>query len=280
MCGPNSRMNRPDVDHLQDQVRRVEVEPDRAAPLLQDPAPDRGLAGDVVAARPLVVREDHRAVLDASIFTPLSWANADDVRPDAQRLLPVLVVVLRRVAAHEGVHERHAHEPARPDHLLDVADHRLAVGRVGVERVGVEAQAARSTRPLRSISRDDLRRLAGGQVGDVDVARPGVAARRRRSVRGQQAISRTSKPFAARPVGDLHERRVGERRGQQAELHRAHPPGRAADNGGGGGAVDQSTQRPSRALRRSCRRRASLRGRRRTWRTAAGRPCWPAATSA
>ena len=29
----------PDVDHLEDQVRRVEVQPDRAAPLLEDPAP-------------------------------------------------------------------------------------------------------------------------------------------------------------------------------------------------------------------------------------------------
>src|SRR3954452_15631863 len=46
-----------DVDHLQDEVRRVEVEADRVAPLLQDPAPHPGRGRDVVAAWPLVVAE-------------------------------------------------------------------------------------------------------------------------------------------------------------------------------------------------------------------------------
>src|SRR4029079_2649124 len=42
------------VDHLEDQVARVEVEPDRAAPAFQDPSPDPGCRREVVPARPLV----------------------------------------------------------------------------------------------------------------------------------------------------------------------------------------------------------------------------------
>ena len=52
-----------DVDHLEDQVARVEVEPHRVRPRLEDPAPHARRGGDVMAARPLVVREEHRAVL-------------------------------------------------------------------------------------------------------------------------------------------------------------------------------------------------------------------------
>ena len=44
------------VDHLPDEVRRVEVHADVAAPGLEDAAPDLRRIGDVVPARPFVVR--------------------------------------------------------------------------------------------------------------------------------------------------------------------------------------------------------------------------------
>src|SRR6476646_4706733 len=56
-----------DVDHLEDQVRRIEVDPDRAAPFLEDPPPDTRGRRQVVAARPLVATEQHRAVLDRDL---------------------------------------------------------------------------------------------------------------------------------------------------------------------------------------------------------------------
>src|SRR3954466_12694243 len=59
--GPELSDEPGDVDHLEDQVRRVEVEPDRAGPLLQDAAPHPRRRGEVVAARPLVIAEQHRA---------------------------------------------------------------------------------------------------------------------------------------------------------------------------------------------------------------------------
>src|SRR3954451_2526602 len=56
-----------DVDHLEDQVRRVEVEADRAAPFLEDPAPDARVGCEVVAAGPFIAAEQHGAVLDGEL---------------------------------------------------------------------------------------------------------------------------------------------------------------------------------------------------------------------
>src|SRR5450759_2540544 len=80
------------VDHLEHEVRRVEVEPDRIAPQLQDSAPHARGRGDVVPARPLVVREQHRAVLERDL-PAVVVRERDDLWPDEERLLPVLVLV-------------------------------------------------------------------------------------------------------------------------------------------------------------------------------------------
>src|SRR6478736_2829698 len=56
-----------DVDHLEDQVRRVEIEPDAAAPGLEDPTPLARRRGEVMATGPFVVAEQHRAVLEGQL---------------------------------------------------------------------------------------------------------------------------------------------------------------------------------------------------------------------
>ena len=239
----------------------------------------RGRRGDVVAARPLVVAEQHRAVLERDL-PPVVLREADDVRPDAERLLPVLVLVLRPVAAHERVHERDVHLLGGVDHLLEVADDLRAVLRVGVERVGVEAEAGdrrgpwprsrrRSPSPAR---RTGWRRRCGS------CPRSGGSGRSRV---GQQAISRTSKPAPAAQSATSMQRRLGERGGQEAELHRGCSSA-VARRGHRVARRRHVRPRPSagaRALERPRRRPASPRGRRRRSRSAAWSDGRPARTS-
>jgi len=60
------------VDHLPDEVRGVEVHADIAAPGLEDAPPDPRRGGDVVAARPFIPAEDHRAVLERDLYPVLA----------------------------------------------------------------------------------------------------------------------------------------------------------------------------------------------------------------
>src|SRR6188508_712237 len=233
-----------DVDHLEDQVRRVEIEPDRVAPSFEDPAPLPWRRRDVVAARPLVVREEHRAVLERDLHA-LVVGEFHDVGPDAQRLFPVVVEVLGSVTTHERVDERDAHLPRRDHHRLEVVRDLLAMLGVGMERVRVVAEAG-DRQPLGRELVDDLRGLVVGQVLDVDVARASVAPRRSGRLRPAGDLE-DLEVGAGRPVGDVHQRRIRERGGQEAELHASVSTGAALDEAGADRST--STQRPSRALR-------------------------------
>src|SRR6476661_1166205 len=128
-----------DVDHLEDQVRRVEVEPDRVAPLLEDAPPLARARGDVVPTRPFVVAEQHRAVLERDLHA-LVVGEGHDVRPDAERLLPVVIEVLGAITAHERVDERDTHPPGGDHDVLEVGDDVCAVLGIGMERVRVVAE--------------------------------------------------------------------------------------------------------------------------------------------
>ena len=121
--------------------------------------------------------------------------KADDVGPDALGVLPVLVLVLAAVGAHEGVHQGHVHLLGRHDHRLEMADDLLPMCGIGMQRVGVVAEPG-DRESLRVDLVDDLAGLGRRQVGDVDMARAGVSPRLT-PLRGQQAISSTSKPDAA-----------------------------------------------------------------------------------
>ena len=208
---------------------------------LDDPAPDVGRPGDVVAARPLVVAEDHRAVLDGDLHAVVAARGSTMSGQTLERRLPVLVEVLRCIAAHERVDEGHAHLLA----AASITSFRCAIAapltfRIGMQRVRIVAQP-RDRQALRVDLVDDLLRPTLREVGDIDVGGAGVA---------------TGRPAGRRPAGDLqafeparaaqpatsHERCVGEGSRQEAEPH-------AGTSARRDGAVrSTSTQRPSRAL--------------------------------
>ena len=181
-----------DVDHLEDQVRRVEVEPDRAAPLLEDPAPDARRRREVVPARPLVVAEEHRAVLDRDL-PAVVLRERHDVRPDLERLLPVRVLGLCGVGAHERVHEGDVHLLGGRDHVLQVADDRLPMRRIRMQRVRVVAQPG----DRQALARESRRRSRSPATPRGPRHRCGTCRRSGGSARSS-AASRRSRCFRSR----------------------------------------------------------------------------------
>ena len=101
----------------------------------------RGRRGDVVPARPLVVAEEHRAVLERDLHArgPARSATMSGQTRRASSQFwswffapsPPMNVFTSGTPIFS----------AAVDDVLEVADDLLAVGRVGVERVGVEAEA-------------------------------------------------------------------------------------------------------------------------------------------
>jgi hypothetical protein len=160
------------------------------------------------------------------IFRPWSWANA---------------------TMSGQIDEWNVHLLGGRDDVLEMSDHALAMLGVGVERVRVVAQA-RDREALGGDLTGELRSLRGRQVRHVDVRRACVAsdrsvgARPARDLDALEAVDRG-------PVDDVHQRRLGEGRGQQPEPHRAMPVGTWRAAGAPAPGRSTSTQRPSRALR-------------------------------
>src|SRR5512142_2832709 len=70
------------VDHLQDQVRRVEVEAEILVRYdLPHLAPDSRRAREIIAAGPFVIGKQHGAVLDADLHA-MRMCELDDGWPD------------------------------------------------------------------------------------------------------------------------------------------------------------------------------------------------------
>ena len=86
-------------------MRRVEVEPDRAAPLLEDPPPHPRRRREVVPARPLVVAEQHRAVLDRDLAAVVLRRTTRCPARSGARPPSSASWVFARVGAHERVDE-------------------------------------------------------------------------------------------------------------------------------------------------------------------------------
>ena len=249
MCGPNSRMNARDVDHLQDQVRRVEVEPDRAAPLLEDPPPDPRRRREVVAARPLVAAEQHRAVLDGDLAGRGPGRSATMSGQTRRASSQLASWSFEPSAPMNVLTSGDAHRLGGGDDVLEVADDLAAMRRVGVERVRVVAEAGDRRGPSRAISSTISRRLARRQVRDVDVARCRrsggsgrrcAASRRSRCSRSRSAAVQSTTSSAAsrgtarsagrassevrleaRPGRPAARRRPGRRRGRRRPSARA-----------------------------------------------------------
>ena len=168
---------------------------------------------------------------------------------------------LRPVAAHERVDERDVHLLGRVDHVPEVADD-LRRGAPGPGGAGWgRSRGPRSRDPCASISARMSCAWRARQVRDVDVARARVAPGRAGRLRPAGDLEHLE-ARAGGPVGDLHQRRLGERGGQEAELHRGCTSAAIR--------AVRSTLDPAAARGRSARwrhRRASRRGRPRTWDT-------------
>ncbi len=203
------------VDLQPDEVRRVDVETevgirDRREQLV----PDRRRPGEVVPAGPLVVGEDHRAVLDRDPHAALARVR-DERRPDLAEALEVLGQRPVLVVADERPDRVDPQRLGGVDHLAQVPVDRLALGVVGMEVVRVVGEGG----DLEPVTVERGVHLVGVESLDVDVRHPGVAAllaaarRPARDLEHLEAVRR-------RPFGDAVERQVGERRGHQSEPHR------------------------------------------------------------
>ncbi len=106
------------IDHLQDEVRRIEVQTEI---VIRDDlphlAPDGRRAGQVVTARPFVIGEEHRAVLDGDLDAAFP-GELDDRRPDPGIILQVLWDGLILVLSDECADHRNLQQCGRFDHLL------------------------------------------------------------------------------------------------------------------------------------------------------------------
>jgi hypothetical protein len=202
------------VDHQPDEVRRVEVQ---AEPLVGDRGehlvPDRRRPREVVAAGPLVVREDHRAVLDRDPYA-VTRCVRDELRPHGTEPLEVLRQRAVLVVADERADGRDAEPRCGVDDLPQVTVHLCAMRVVGVEVVRV----VRERRDLEPVPVEEVSHLARVERVDVDVRHAGVAPPLARARRPARDLQRPEAVFRA-PARDLLQRQLRERRRQQAELH-------------------------------------------------------------
>src|ERR1051325_10294649 len=90
-------------------------------------------------ARPFIIAEDHRAVLEGE-FDIVVACMGDDVGPDLERFLPIVVDMLGGVATAEGVDDRNAHMTGSDDDFLQMIDDSLAMAEVWMKRVRVIAK--------------------------------------------------------------------------------------------------------------------------------------------
>src|SRR5439155_7215000 len=175
--------------------------------------PDRGRIGEIGPAWPLVVAEDHRAVLDRDPHAALGRMS-DQRWPDLLEALEVLRVRAILVVAGKGADGVDAKALRRVDDLQQMAVHRLAVTVVGMEVVRV----VRERRDLEPVLPERLVYLVRIEGLDVDVRHARVAARLAATGRPARDLERLE-ALGCGPGGDLGEREIREGGGQKAELH-------------------------------------------------------------
>ncbi len=122
------------------------------------------------------------------------------------------------VAADERVDDRHAEPRRRADHLPRVLVHGRAVLGIGVQVVRVVAEPRDLEPEARRAATGSRRRPRRRASRRRCASRPRSAARRRSRPASRRPRAR-SKPLSFAERGDLLERPVGERDGQEAELH-------------------------------------------------------------
>ena len=202
------------VDELPDEVGGVEVQAEvLVGDDLEHPAPHRGGVGEVAAAGPLVLGEDHRAVLDRDPHVALA-READDRRPHQLEFFEVLAHRAMLVAADERADDAHL-EPLRGfDHPAQVVVGCLPRLGVRIEVVGVVRERGDLEVEARQQSPHRLR----VEVLDVDVAHACVAPPLTAARWPARDLQRLEAALV-RPARDLLQAQVREGGGEQAELH-------------------------------------------------------------
>ena len=162
------------VDLEPDEMRRIEVEAEALGrDRLEHLVPHGGRVGDVLAARPFVPAEDHRAVLDRDLHAALLGV-ADERRPDRTEALEVLGQRERPGRRRRTYRRCRRRARGSVDHLAQMAVRLLARG---VVRLRGCSGSRRATRSPGRVGRPPSAHAVGVEGLDVDVADAGVTAR-------------------------------------------------------------------------------------------------------
>ena len=153
---------------------------------LKNPAPDRRRGHEILAARPLILAEQHGAVFDGDFYAQL-LGQRDDRRPHFLDERQILLDGLRLVAADERRDHVDAQLVAGADHIFQMLNDAGTFFKVAVQRVGIVGERGNFNLSFLAVIQD-VGRLFVAQAVYVDVADARVAALRP----------------ALRPAGDLH----------------------------------------------------------------------------
>ena len=204
-------------------MRRIEIEAEaRRRDRLEHLVPDRRRPGQVRAAWPFVIGEDHRAVLDRDLHASfLSVGNKSG--PDFPKAAHVVGRRPRRIVADERPDNVDAELLRCVDDLPEVGVHLITVRGIGMEVVGV----VRECRDLERVLREQPADRLGVERVDIDMGHARVPSALASCCGPTRDLERVES-LRGSPGGNLLERQVGKRRGQESELHVRHGPSHMA----------------------------------------------------
>ena len=216
-------VERPERIHaLKHEMRGVVVEAERRrVDVGERPPPDGRRGHQVLAPRPFIAGEQHRAVLDPDPHAPLRGVPHERP-PGLEEPRPVVVDGSCPVAAHERVDGADAEQRRGLDHPPQLGDGHAGHGRVWIERIGVVAEPAdRHAVPV--AGGPHRRGLGGREVGHVDVGDAGVLPLRGPDRPAHQLDA--GEALGRREREHVVEGQFGKDRGDESELHGDHLPG-------------------------------------------------------
>ena len=102
----------------------------------KSPPPDHRRRQQILPPRPLVLREKHRAILDADLDIMI-LRQLDDRQPNLQKTWPVIIHTLRPIPPHERVHILQPEHRRRLDHLLQMIHRHPRYLRIRIQRIRI-----------------------------------------------------------------------------------------------------------------------------------------------
>ena len=161
------------INPLEQEVRWVEVEAEgRRVHVGESPPPDRRRGQQVLAARPFVLGEQHRTVLDADPHA-LVFRELHQRPPGREKPRPVVIDGLQPVAADKPVHRPQPQQRRRSDQPPKMGYRHVGHRRVWIERVGIVAESAEGD-AVPVASRQDGVCLGRREVGHIHMRDSGI----------------------------------------------------------------------------------------------------------